>query len=95
MSFKFFLSFSLFINPIMIIINDSHVIRYIDFSSIVKFLGSIFVNKSIPSSNNDVMEYINIVSSPIDAFFMYFLKFSSVSFLCFIRKNIDNDIPNI
>lgn len=91
----FFFSFSLFIKSIIIIIIVSHVIRNIDFCSIVRFFGSIFVNISIPISSIDVIEYINIVDSPISACFMYFLKFSSVSFLCFIRKNNDVDIANI
>ena len=91
----FFFSFSLFIKNIVIIIVVSHAIRNIVFCSIVRFFGSIFVNKSIPSSSIDVIEYINIVDSPISACFMYFLKVSSVSFLCFIRNNNDIVIANI
>ena len=81
--------------PINIITNVSHSIKYIDFCSIVRFLISNFVYKSIPSSINDVSEYIIIVASPIDASFRYFLNSSNVLFLFFMKNSIDILIANI
>ena len=95
MSLKFSFSFCLFIIAIIVIISVSHNIRYIDFASIDIFDTSIFEQYSIPSSINDVDEYIIIVAIPIPAIFKYFLNSSNVLFLFFTRNSMDIAIANI